>query len=56
MIDLLSGAGGFASASAAYGAVVDDASGCHLSLGTQGVINFVGVDKAELSAGNFKIG
>ena len=56
VIDLLSGAGGFASASAAYGAVVDDASGCHLSLGTQGVINFVGVDKAELSAGNFKIG
>ena len=41
---------------AAYGAVVDDASGCHLSLGALGVINFVGVDKAELSAGNFKIG
>jgi hypothetical protein len=57
VIDLLSGAGGYISASAAWGAVQDDGSGgSTLSLGSAGVIHFTDATKEGLSSANFKIG
>jgi hypothetical protein len=57
VIDLLNGVGSYASAAAALGAVVDDGHGnSTLSLGSGGVIHFVGDTKEQLSVANFKIG
>ena len=57
IIDLLSGTGGYATASAAFSALKSDGSGGSLlSLGTNGSIDIVGVAANSLSAANFKIG
>ena len=56
VIELLSGAGGYASASAAANALTTDGhGGSLLSLGTNGSIDFAGVAANSLSAANFKV-
>ncbi|MDE2363833.1 MAG: NF038122 family metalloprotease [Hyphomicrobiales bacterium] len=57
VVDLLNNVGGYASASAAAAALVNDGhGGALLSLGASGSIDFAGVAPASLGAANFKIG
>jgi hypothetical protein len=57
MIDLLGGAGGYATAGAAWSALVDDGHGSStLALGPSGSVHLAGVTKEMLSAASFKIG
>jgi hypothetical protein len=57
IIDLLSGAGGYTSASQAFASLTSDgAGGSKLSLGTDGSIDFAHVAPSSLHASNFKIG
>ncbi len=57
VIDLVGGAGGYATAAAAWSALVDDGHGnSTLALGAGGSLLLTGVTKEMLSAGSFRIG
>ncbi len=57
VIDLMGGAGGYATANAAWSALADDGHGnSSLALGASGNVQLTGVTKEMLSAANFRIG